>query len=63
MDTRSRSNPRRRRTSGRPLRLTAILLAGITCLSLGGCVVPENDSEWRWRQWNPDYRPPFEPEY
>jgi hypothetical protein len=30
---------------------------------LGGCASFERESDWRWKQWNPDYRPPDAPRY
>lgn len=41
------------------LRLLPLVLL---CLGAGGCVsplTPEQESDWRWKQWNRDYRAPY----
>jgi hypothetical protein len=30
-----------------------------TCLLLSGCMSPSQESDWRWKQYNPEYRPPY----
>lgn len=29
------------------------------CLLLSGCMSPSQESDWRWKQYNPEYRPPY----
>ncbi|MGE3310195.1 MAG: hypothetical protein AB7O66_09520 [Limisphaerales bacterium] len=38
-----------------------MLLLSMGALFLGGCASPEQSSDWRWKQFNPDYRPPLPP--
>ena len=40
-----------------------LLLVGL-CLLTFGCITPlspEQQSDWRWKQQNPEYRPPYPP--
>jgi hypothetical protein len=30
-----------------------------TCLLLSGCMSTSQESDWRWKQYNPEYRPPY----
>ncbi|HEY5911643.1 MAG TPA: hypothetical protein VJA21_13670 [Verrucomicrobiae bacterium] len=43
----------------RRARAPGVVLA--ICLGLAsilpGCVYPEHYQEWKWKQWNPEYRP------
>jgi hypothetical protein len=44
----------------RALALATKLLLVVLLLGANGCIVPvtpEQQSEWRWKQWNPEYRP------
>ena len=41
---------------------TLLLAALAMSLLLTGCINPVSPTEmsdWRWRQWNPDYRSPY----
>ncbi len=40
-----------------PLLLRLVLIS--LSLLLTGCVSPEQESDWRWQQFNPEYRPPY----
>ena len=43
----------------RALALATKLLLLVLILGANGCIVPvtpEQQSEWRWKQWNPEYR-------
>ncbi len=42
------------------LRLCVAL--GVLAFITGGCITPltlEQQSDWNWRQYNPEYRPPW----
>lgn len=39
-------------------RILALLLLA---LGAAGCGTFEQQSDWRWKQYNPDYRPPLPP--
>jgi len=32
-----------------------------TCLLLSGCMSTSQESDWRWQQYNPEYRLPYPP--
>lgn len=40
----------------------ALVVVGIgagVCSRLSGCLSPSQQSDWRWRRYNPVYRPPY----
>ena len=39
--------------------LSAFVFTIGVCLLLSGCMTPSQESEWRWKQYNPDYHPPY----
>ena len=43
------------------MRMQALVLLGLLALLtlLPACVSPEQESDWRWKQMNPSYRPPY----
>ena len=44
---------RRKRT------LSLFVMGMGACLLLSGCMTPSQESEWRWKQFNPEYHPPY----
>jgi hypothetical protein len=45
--------------------LAAKLLLIVIALLASGCVTPltfEQESDWRWKQYNPEYRSPWPPD-
>ena len=39
--------------------LSLFVIAMGTSLLLSGCVSTGQESDWRWKQYNPEYRPPY----
>ena len=41
-------------------KLLVLIVIGIGAgLLLPGCMSPSQESDWRWKQYNPEYRPPY----
>jgi hypothetical protein len=47
--------------SGSFLRLCLLILAATLVTGCFNPARPEQMSDWRWKQWQPDYRPAHEP--
>ena len=44
----------------RPKQTLCLFVVGMGAgLLLSGCMTPSQESDWRWQQYNPDYRPPY----
>ena len=43
--------------SSRPRAFASLLLLLALAALLAGCLSPQQESDWRWKQYNPEYQP------